>query len=352
MKKSLSAAIVIAGTLVLTIGATAILEKQTSWSIDSRKIPVPAGASKELQESIMKTPAPDVAADRQNFPKNEAEWIAMIAKKESAVSSQIPAFAKQLSVSVKEDQIGDVAVYHVLPAEVNPAHKDHLFIHVHGGAYVLYGGRAAVSEAIIIAGTSKIPVISIDYRMPPKHPFPAAVNDVVTVYRHLLQNHPAKSMALGGTSAGGGLTLASTHKFIQLGLEVPGALFAGTPWADLTKTGDTQFTNEGIDRVLITYDGLLHGAALLYAGEHNLKDPLISPVYGNFQGFPPTYMVSGTRDLFLSDTIRTHRKMRIAGVIADLNVYEGISHADYASLELPESKQVFKELNAFLIKHL
>ncbi len=113
-------------------------------------------------------------------------------------------------------------------------------------------------------------------------------------------------MALGGTSAGGGLALAATQKLRQLGLDLPGALWAGTPWADLTKTGDSQFTNEGIDRMLVTYDGILEAAAKLYAGSQDLKTTLISPVYGTFEGFLPTYLVTGTRDLFLSDTVRVH----------------------------------------------
>ncbi len=159
-------------------------------------------------------------------------------------------------------------------------------------------------------------------------------------------------MALGGTSAGGGLTLASIHRFKELGLELPGALWAGTPWTDLTKTGDSHFTNEGIDRALVTYDGLLEGAAKLYANGHDLKSPLISPVYGDFEAFPPTYLVTGTRDLFLSDVVRVHRKMRVAGVIAELNVYEGVSHAEYLFAGSPELQQAFAELAAFLMRHL
>ena len=161
------------------------------------------------------------------------------------------------------------------------------------------------------------------------------------------------ALALGGTSAGGGLTLAAVHRFLALGLDVPGALYAGTPWADLTKTSDTLFTNEAVDRVLLTYDGLLRAAAELYADGHDLKDPLLSPVYGDFAGFPPTYLVTGTRDMLLSDTARTHRKLRAAGAVADLNVYEGVSHADYLLVpDSPESKEVYAELNAFLLRHL
>ncbi len=134
---------------------------------------------------------------------------------------------------------------------------------------------------------------------------------------------------------------------------MPGALFAGTPWADLTKTGDSYFTNEGVDNILVTYEGILEGSAKLYAGDHALTDPLISPVYGDFKGFPPTYLVSGTRDMFLSNTVRVHRKLRTAGVEADLNVYESLSHGEYlAVIESPESQQVFAELGEFLLKNL
>ena len=152
-------------------------------------------------------------------------------------------------------------------------------------------------------------LLLIEYRMPPKHPFPAAVEDVVAVWKSLLKKRDAKSMALGGTSAGGGLVLASTHKLIGLGIPVPGALFAGTP--------------------------------------------LISPVYGDFKGVPSTYLVSGTRDMFLSNTVRTHRKLRTADLVADLNVYEGFSHGEYLKvIDSPESQQVFAELGAFLLKYL
>jgi acetyl esterase/lipase len=189
--------------------------------------------------------------------------------------------------------------------------------------------------------------------MPPEDPFPAAIDDVVKVYNNLLNKYPSKNLGIGGTSAGGGLALSCIYKFQELNIELPGAIFAGTPWSDLTKTGDSHFTNEGIDHVLVSYDTWLKDAAEIYVGNNDFKNPMISPIYGDFKSFPPTYIVTGTRDLFLSDAVRTHRKLKLADVIVELNVFEGVSHADFMiSYDTPESVQVYKELGDFLKQHL
>ena len=332
----------------------AVQAQDSTWIIGSRTLSAPVAVSDVLRESIANTPQPNVVEHIQqtNFTTTE-EWIQIIAVLDADGVKETETLAELRSVTITEDEVAGVTVRTVTPAEVNPKNENRLFVHVHGGAHVFGGGLAGAGEAVLIAHRAKIPVVSIDYRMPPEHPFPAAVDDVVAVWQSLLGDRPAKSMALGGTSAGGGLALASTLRFLELGIETPGALWAGTPWADLTKTGDSHFTNEGIDRVLVSYDGLLEGAANLYADGRDLKTPLISPVYGDFEGFPPTYLVTGTRDLFLSDVVRVHRKMRVAGVLADLNVYEGVSHADYAYVrDSAESEQVFLELSAFLLQHL
>ena len=339
---------------MLLFGAASTSEAQDgARSIDARTVPVPAAASQALRESIAAPVPVPVSADGGGLPETDDEWAAFAAAADAAAGQGVDAAAEQLGLTLERGEVEGVAVHRVTPNDVDPAHADHLFLYVHGGGYVFGGGDASVQEALFIASRARIPVLSIDYRMPPAHPFPAAVEDVVTVYRHVLAQRPARSLALGGTSAGGGLTLAAVHRFLALGLDVPGALYAGTPWADLTKTSDTLFTNEAVDRVLLTYDGLLRAAAELYADGHDLKDPLISPVYGDFAGFPPTYLVTGTRDMLLSDTARTHRKLRAAGAVADLNVYEGVSHADYLLVpDSPESQEVYAELNAFLLRHM
>jgi acetyl esterase/lipase len=305
-----------------------------------------------MRESIANSPQPDPAT-MQIEPQSEAEWFAVIAKMDKGKVDNVRALIQQHSISVKDDKIEGVNVYHVTPAEVDPKHEDHLFIYVHGGAFVLNAGEAGLAEPILIAHRAKMRVLSIDYRMPPKYPTPAGRDDVVTVYQHLLKQRPAQSIALGGTSGGGNLAMAVVQRLVELGLDVPGALYLGTPGTDMSKTSDSWYTNEGIDRILTTYDGFIEAASRLYAGGRDLKDPLVSPLYGDVHGFPPTFLVTGTRDMLLSNTARTHIKLRQAGVVADILVYEGTSHGDYAFVaNSPESLHAYAELNVFLLQHL
>ena len=353
MKRALTATaavVAIAWAAAAWMGMPAGLAQETSRSIDAREISVPVAASEALRDSIAAMPAMPIA---NSTPSTYAEWEEFVQQRDGAANGTLGPLAEAFNVQVDQFEVEGVPVYRVQPANVDPRHAEHRFLYVHGGAYVLGGGEAGVMEAVLIASRANIQVLAIDYRMPPAHPFPAAVDDAVAVYRHVLGNRPASSIALGGTSAGGGLTLATVHQLIELGVDVPGAIYLGTPWADLTDASDSLHTNEQIDRVLLTYDGWLSAAARLYAGNHELTHRLISPVYGDFDGFPPTYLVSGTRDMLLSDTARVHRKLRAAGVEADLNVYEGMSHAGYMIVaDSPESQEVYAELGDFLLEHL
>ncbi len=317
------------------------------WTIGPRILPAPVAASEELRSTIASIPAPDVAMSSQ--PLDDATLTAMGAP----MSLDLDALGKSAGVTITRDTIAGVKVYHVTPDRIAPEHKNHLFVHVHGGGYVLEGGDSSVTEAVVVAASSGIRALSIDYRMPPDAPFPAAVDDTIAVYREVLKTRQPGQIAIGGTSAGGGLSFAAIHQMKSLNLPVPGAIFAGTPWADLTKTSDTLYSLEGIDRILVSYDGLVESLALFYADGQDLRNPLISPLYGDFNGFPPTILVSGTRDMFLSDTVRAHRKLRDAGVVADLHVFEGLSHAGYlVAAGSPESISTFQEVSMFFKTHL
>lgn len=331
----------------------ALAEELAGWQIGPRIVPPPAAASEALHGAIAAAPAPDVAARRAGAPQDADGWRAIIAARDSARTQPLDKLGSDFGVRITRDAVAGVPVHRIDPLTPLPAHAAHLFVYLHGGAYVYGAGDAGVYEAALIAGRLGIRVVSVDYRMPPEHPFPAAVDDSVAVYRALLENHRAGAVAIGGTSAGAGLALATVHALRARALPFPGAIYAGTPWADLTRTGDTLYTLEGIDRALVSYDGVLAAAARLYAGDVPLEDPLLSPVNGDFSGFPPTYLVTGTRDLFLSDTARVHRMLRRAGVPADLVVFEGLSHAEYLQdLNAPESIETYAELGAFLETHL
>ena len=205
----------------------------------------------------------------------------------------------------------------------------------------------------MMAGFGGFKVVSVDYRMPPDYPYPASMDDATAVWRELVKTNDPRKMAVFGTSTGGAMTLALVLRAKAAQLPLPAALAPGTPWSDIAKVGDTYLTNEWIDNVLVTWDGFLGRAALLYAAGHDLKDPIISPIYGDFTGFPPTILTSGTRDLFLSNTVRTHRKLRRAGIVAELHVYEGQSHGGYQrDVEAPETREAFGEIAAFFDRHL
>jgi acetyl esterase/lipase len=346
------------GTLTRIAGLTGLLavlqanaQPGDVWTIGERTLPPPVHASQQLAGAIARAPQPGLS-DSSRYPQTDAGWIEMqqAARNES---STLPSLEAALDLTIEQSEIAGVTVYAITPQEVAGEHRNHIFLHLHGGGYVLGGGPGAAGEAARISASAGIRAVSVDYRMPPESPFPAAVDDTIAVYRVLLEDHNAGEVAIGGTSAGAGLALAALLQMKNLDLPLPGAVFAGTPWADLTDTSDSLHSNKGIDRILVTYDGLLRIGGELYSDGNDLTNPLISPLYGDFASFPPTILISGTRDMLLSDTVRTHRKLLAAGVEADLHVFEGMSHAEYMIMpEIPEGQATLTEISAFFKDHL
>src|SRR5947207_12725535 len=170
----------------------------------------------------------------------------------------------------------------------------------------------------------------------------------MTVWKDATNKAPPRNMAIFGSSAGGNLTLAMVLRAKQEKLPLPGAIAPGTPMSDLTGAGDSFQTNAMVDNVLVAYGANCDKRAALYANGHDLKDPMLSPVYGDLRGFPPAILTTGTRDLLPSNTVRVHRKLRQAGVIADLHVHEGQAHGGwYRDASAPESKEAFEEIARF-----
>ena len=340
---------VLLATTLLALSPCACSQNSDVRNIPARTLPTPTTVSPAMQAEISKS------WDGSTKPEHltTQQWKAQIQKENEPEAASVDPMLKQFHVSLQQSKIAGVPVFLLKPETIAPQNRNRVLLHVHGGGYVVFAGKAATPEGILMAHYGQIEVISIDYRMPPDFPFPAAVDDAVAVWKEVIRTHAPASVGLFGTSAGGGLTLATVLRLKELHLPLPGALMAGTPWTDLSQTGDSYFTNEYVDNVLGSYRGSLEADAKLYAGSHNLKEPLLSPIYGDVSGFPPTILLSGTRDLFLSNTVRMHQKLLQAHVRANLLVFEGQSHAQYLIVDdAPESADAFHEVAAFFDQNL
>jgi acetyl esterase/lipase len=261
------------------------------------------------------------------------------------------ALLERFRVTAEPMVVNGVNAFMLTPEDMPEANRDRLLMHIHGGCYMMFGGEAAMAEGIRMAGYGRFRVLSIDYRRPPTYLYPAALDDAVAAWQGLLEMADPDRMGIFGASAGGALTLSTVLRLKAEGLPLPAAIGPGTPMSDLTKSSDSFSTNRLVDNVLFGTEGRCQAMAEVYAGGHDLSDPMLSPVYGDMSGFPPTILTTGTRDLLLSDTVRVHRKLRRAGVIADLHVYEAQAHAYYLR-DIPEAQEVFEEMALFFDRHL
>jgi acetyl esterase/lipase len=336
--------------LPLMLAAVAPLAfAQSPRDIPAKSLPIPETVSPQMQRLIGAPLSPtwDV------IPTTAAGWKEQVNAGYQATMKGLPALREALKVKVEPVTVGGVKAYMVTPETIPPQNRNRLLVHVHGGCFVSFPGESGTAEAIYMAGFGGFRVISVDYRMPPDYPYPAALDDAMSVWREAVKMASPKNMAIFGSSAGGNLTLSMVLRAKMDKLPLPGAIAPGTPMSDLTGAGDSFQTNAMVDNVLVAYGANCDKRAALYTAGRDLKDPLLSPVYGDYSNFPPTILTTGTRDLLLSNTVRVHRKLRQAGVEASLQVFEGQSHAQYyRDVNAPETKEAFEEIARFFDKHL
>ena len=317
--------------------------------VPAKTIPVPADVSPQLQAVIAKP----LRSGWNTPPTTPLGWQQLANSEAVAAGPVVGQMAKRLHVKITQATIDGVKVYRLTPETIPARNAKRLLIHVHGGCYVLNPAEAALPEAVLMAGIGHFQVISVDYRMPPTSYYPAALDDAMTVYKAELKMTKPQDIGVFGSSAGGALTLEMMLRAKQDHLPMPGAIAVGTPMADLVNWGDSAQANALVDNVLVSPTGFCEAAAVFYAHGHNLADPMLSPLNGDFHGFPPAILTTGTRDLLLSNTVRTHQKLLQSGVDADLLVFEGMSHAQFTFDDrIPEDQNAFTEISAFMDKHL
>jgi epsilon-lactone hydrolase len=304
-----------------------------------RQIPLPTTISEAARNALKAEwpfPEPNYAAidDPQS-------WREVIAERDAMVMAYMDHAMPGIEPG-SSDELGGAKVYRASPPGAATDDR-RIYLEFHGGALIYLGGAPGARMATVTAMTLGAPVVSVDYRMPPDHPFPAAVDDGVAAYRALLADHAPGDIVVGGLSAGGNIAAATVLRARDEGLPLPAGLVLLSPEIDLTESGDTFETLMGIDNVL---SGRLAPINALYAGGKALDDPYVSPLFGDFtKGFPPTFLQSGTRDLFLSNTVLMHRALRRAGLPAELHVFEAMPHAGFRGT--PEDFELAAEQRAF-----
>lgn len=321
----------------MTVPATS--ERKTRH-VPARDVPIPTSISPEAQR-VLSLPALGFPA----YPDSEdvAGWRALIADFEDRVNAAGGATVSENDVRVNRLEMDRFQVHDITPLGVADE-DERVYLDIHGGAFIHGGGRVCRAIGIRTAIQLRIHTWAVDYRMPPEHRFPAALDDCLAAYRGLLQRHRPNYIVVGGTSAGGNLAAALAIRAHDEGLPLPAALVLQTPAVDLTEAGDSLHANLGLDPVLERSGGPVFQ---LYAGGQSLDHPYLSPLNGDLSGFPPTILTTGTRDLLLSDTVRMHMALRAAGVDADLHVVEAAGHGGFFGMA-PEDDHIVAEIRQFV----
>ncbi len=270
-------------------------------------------------------------------------WRAYVAAADAGLAA-LMAPAANIDADVERVHIDGVPAFVITPAERLDGFDGGVHLDIHGGALVLGAGECCRLMGLRSAHRFRLPTVAVDYRMPPDHPYPAALDDCVAVYRALLREHAPERIVVSGGSAGGNLAAALVLRARDEGLPLPAGLVLLTPEVDLTESGDSFVTNLGVDRVLTRR---LTAPNLLYANGHDLTHPYLSPLFGDFtKGFPRTLVQAGTRDLFLSNAVRMHRALWRANVPCELHVFEAMPHGGFFGA--PEDDELDETVRRFV----
>jgi len=291
-------------------------------------------ASPELQTVV------DMLRSMPPVPR-EADWLAQRAALENLTTMAPPPAD---TVFTPTDAGG-------VPAEwvaAEGAHSDRAVLYLHGGGYCIGSIRTHRQLAADISRAAAARLLLIEYRLAPEHPFPAGLDDAVAAYRYLLGSNlrPAQ-LAIAGDSAGGGLTAATLLALREQGVPLPTAGVCLSPWFDLTLSGESMESKDGVDPMV--HREPLGRMARAYLGGADARTPLASPLFADLAGLPPLLIHVGTAETLLDDSTRFAERARAAGVDVTLDVWDDMIHVWHAfAMLLPEGRAAIEQIGAFL----
>jgi acetyl esterase/lipase len=311
------------------------------YHVPARDLPIPDHLSAVARMYL--TPQPSLAV----YPAldDAAAWHGYINAVDASILPMLQQMSAHATAEVTERNAASVNVFDIVPPGLDPDDRS-VILEMHGGALIFCGGETCKLMGIGAAARYQRRVWAVDYRMPPEHPYPAALDDCIAAYRTLLEEREPSEIIVSGGSAGGNLAAALILRAKDEGLPLPAGVILGTPEIDLTESGDSFHANLGVDPSLKS----LMPVNLLYANGADLKHPYLSPLFGDLKDFPPTILTTGTRDLYLSNTVRMHRALRAAGVAAELHIAEAGAHVGF--LGAPEGEAIDAEIREFIEKVL
>ena len=307
----------------------------------TRVIPVPQTISPEGQRSL----------SRQEPDQGPPQPLEQRRKMTDAYTARArEEWTKICPNTIEEQKMAGVPVRIVTPEGVPDTNKDRVLLNLHGGGFNSDSG--SYTESIPIASYTQVKVVAVLYRLSPEAKFPAAVEDSIAVYKELLKTYQPKHVVIYGTSAGAILTAEVAAKIKQLGLPMPAALGIFSGMGDFARAGDSiaMYALRGLSGHLDPPELGAHDA--YYVAATDPKDPVLSPIYGDLHGLPPTLFVTSGRDLLLSGTVNLHRAYLLAGVDARLVVYDALTHAFWYDPKLPEAIEANHIMADFFVKEL
>lgn len=259
---------------------------------------------------------------------------------------------KRFEFTTKETSIANVKVAIIQPKHIQPGNENTIGFHLHGGGFMM--GTPYERAAMLMANEYGYPIFSVDYSLSPEVKYPVAINESLEVYKALTRQFPDKKIVSSSISAGGQILQSMLLKAQSENLRMPDANVLFTPALDLNFAGnDSYYFNDGRDVIALKNSADKLFKNLYLPEDVNVNDPLVSPVFADYKGnFPPTILSTGTRDLFLSISVRTFWKLKEGGINTELLVGEGGWHAYQYYPGIPEAIAARKAVYQFLDKHL